>query len=78
MLLPILIFMLSLQVAQQVFDLVLTLHRSKALFQFGLAHPSSVQMCACFCDEKCLLCPPSGRGLIDAAADAGYSARDIG
>ena len=69
MLLPILIAMLCLQVAQQVFDLVLALHRGEALFEIRFT-----EIRACLGDEECLLRVTFGGGLVDAAAHPRYGA----
>ena len=60
-----LLLLLRLQVTQQIFDLVLALHRGEAFLQLGLA-----QVGARLGGEQCLLCAAGGGRLIDASTHA--------
>jgi hypothetical protein len=61
---------LGLQVAQQIFYLVLALHGGESLLKLRLAQLSSILTRACVGDEKCVLGAASRSRLIDAAAHA--------
>src|ERR1700744_5826465 len=66
----VLLLLLRLQVAQQILDLVLALHRGEALFELRFAHLSSIGIRACLGDKHGLPCVTGRRSLVNAPADA--------
>ena len=72
----VLLVVLSLEVAQKIFDLVLALHGSEALFELCLAQAVAIR--ACLSGEKRMLCTAGSGCLVDAAAHAGHGGRRAG